>query len=131
MFRVSCTSTCRISLPIFLVRLTSELAEMEESVYVAESAPEQRRKPRKLADDKFARVPDLYFDLLPDNANENIVQYMSAKPYAKKWQRFLSKNDTASLYGFDGDLGRAARLLIDTMKVYREHGGSKSARRLM
>lgn len=72
------------------------------------------RKRTRRARRKLGLVPNksseklLYFDFLPEEANENVMRYLSRAPGVEGWPGFVQKQDIATIYNAAGELGRFA-----------------------
>lgn len=48
----------------------------------------------------------LYFDVIPENALENIIRFFSRWPRVKNWPNHTRLEDVYGLYEVEGELGR-------------------------
>lgn len=59
----------------------------------------------------------MYFDLIPNNANENITPYLSARPDAEYWAIYINEKHVITRHFVDGELGRFISTLFESICV--------------
>lgn len=80
-------------------------------------ASESKKAALRDAVDNFRLKNRFYFDLLPENANENISRYISVNPNSKQWPSFIDEQDVATLYNVDGEYKRFICGRFDAINV--------------
>lgn len=68
----------------------------------------RRTQRKRVVSVKRREEKRLYFDCLPEGANENVVRCLSRAPQLENWPAFLEKGDIAAIYNAAGELGRFA-----------------------
>jgi len=77
---------------------------------------EDVKSPRK----KIAKA-HLYFELIPSDALENIVRFLSESPRANDWHRRIPSNNIAALFGVSCDAQTFIRSQFHTVHVLSKH----------
>lgn len=57
-------------------------------------------------DEADVYIPMLLFDLLPENAIDNLIRYSSARPKGKLWTTYIDTEELSALNQVNGALGK-------------------------
>ena len=60
---------------------------------------------------------ELYFDALSKDENENVVRFITPKPYAKDWRKHAQLNLLVPLFAVIGHFGTIARTVINRVRI--------------
>lgn len=58
----------------------------------------RREPPARASVDRGPPAKRLFFDLLPENPNDNIARHLSAHTNFEAWTRFVSDDDIATMF---------------------------------